>query len=366
MTRARQLVPAACALAVALVGTNVLAATVRLLRPAHAGAVATEAIVRLRGELVAAGFGVELADVPVNGTVRAAMEPAGLPANVVAVVALFGDDPEDAGALWVIDRATSKTVRRPIPTEPEGSRSAEILSIRALELLRASFLEAALGPKNAPPAGPAVELVKPPASPPRAPPSTASVMVISHPADGASQVAPARSRLAVEIGALALGSLDGIPPSVLPLVRAEAALAPRARFAGRLTVAGLGSRARITAPLGDAEVSQQLALVEALVRFRLGRVVQPFLSLGLGATRVSAEGVATAPATYRGKGAAIWAAVGDVGAGLRVSLGERFQLAGEVHAQRDAPYPLIRFAGTNLAEGGRPTLLGCLSVVAWL
>ena len=55
--------------------------------------------------------------------------------DVVAVVAIFADDPTDAVELSVIDRVTGKTVTRRLPADPAATRSAEVLSIRALELL---------------------------------------------------------------------------------------------------------------------------------------------------------------------------------------------------------------------------------------
>ena len=61
---------------------------------------------------------------------------------VVAVVA--GADPATA-ELWVVDRLTGKTVVRRIHADPKAAaRIAEILSVRAVELLRASFLELAI------------------------------------------------------------------------------------------------------------------------------------------------------------------------------------------------------------------------------
>ncbi len=313
---------------------------------------------RLRGELVAAGFGVELAEPTGNGDAPASMTAAALPATVDAAISLFGETPEDPGALLVINRATGKVVRHAILPETDANRAAEILSIRALEVLRASFLEAALeGPPPPPkPATPTKPATPPPVTEER--PAPVSPVVAT-----ATIEAPAPpSRFALEIGGLMLGSLDGVPASVLPLIRLQASVG--SLFVGRLTLAGLGTRARATSPRGDADVSHQLALAEGALQFRATKTLQPFLSLGLGAIYVTAEGQASSP--YQGKQGSAWAGVADVGVGLRISLSERFQLAGEFHAQGDAPYPQIRFLGAPLAEEGRPTLLGSLSVVAWM
>jgi hypothetical protein len=37
-----------------------------------------------------------------------------------------------------------------------------------------------------------------------------------------------------------------------------------------------------------------------------------------------------------------------------------------VHAQLAARYPAIQFFGETAASGGRPTLMGSLTLVAWL
>jgi hypothetical protein len=386
-----------------------------LLRPAHPSATAAEAIVRLRGELLAAGYTVELADVPEHGSVRAAMEPPDRPGGADAVVALFGDEPQGAGSLWVVDWTTGRTVSRSIPHDGEGTRAAQILAVRALELLRASFLEAALRPPQAgqrasrvaspppaagsPPAASSLvsgvgapdqsrsasessgevgrESASPPALETNRPepgdgsPAPAAISARRQAAATAGLAPPAAasgfppSRLALEVGGLALGSLEGIPPAVLPLFRATLAPFPRRPLGARLTVAGLGTRPRVSGAQGAAEVSHQLALVEALWTFRPGRGWQPFLSLGGGAAYVSAQGL---PVTGGGAGrtAAAWAFAGDAGAGLHARLSARVQLGGEVHVEVDAPNPVIRFLGSQLAAEGRPTLLATLSLLAWL
>ena len=369
------------------------ALAVLLLRPARPSPQAAEAIVRLRGELLAAGYAVEQADVPEWGSVRTAMEPPSRPAGADAVVALFGDDPQGPGALWVIDRTTGKTVTRPIPHDAEGVRGAQILSVRALELLRASFLEAALEPATttpartaSPPAPKPVESAVP--SPTAPPPARATTAAAPTGEDAGGRDAPravaaktaagsatatatlpavrAPARWAVEAGGLVVTSLDGVPPAVLPLLRGTVVPVARWALLARLTVAGLGTRPRATGAPGAAEVSQQLALAEALRTFRLGRRWQPFLSLGAGATHVSAQGFPVTSSPLLGRTADAWAFVADVGAGLRLALGAHLSLSGEVHAEADAPYPSVRFQGAALATEGRPTLLGSLSLLAWL
>lgn len=370
-------------------GARAEAATVLLLRPARPAPAATEAVVRLRGELTAAGFRVEVADAPAGADAQAALSGSAAAANVDAVVAIPRDPDRQTAQIRIVDRLTGKTVAGQVPPPARGHRGAEVLAIRALELLRASLLEVELespppGRPVSPPPSPASvspgRLAEPPPVPTAPPPPDQAggtsarplpPAAVSHPtatsrprAREAGRVAApgGTSVFAVEIGGVVLGSVQGVGPAVLPVVRAETRIG--ARWLGRLTLAGLGTRARVSSGDDAADVAHALALLELALPFRARRRVQPFLSFGAGGAHLTAESLPRWP--YPGKRDSSWAALVDVGAGLRVGLGERLQLAGEVHAQGAYPYPVIRFDDTTLAEEGRPTLLAGLSVVVWL
>ena len=177
---------------------------------------------------------------------------------------------------------------------------------------------------------------------------------------------PERGRFTLEAGGLALGSFAGMPPAVLPLVRVALAPADRWPILFRLTAAGLGTRARVSDAQGAAEVAHQLALAEVVWAFRAGHRLQPFVSLGAGAVHVTAEGTAIAAAAAVppsiGRTEAAWAFLADAGAGLRLNLGRRLQLAGELHAQADAPSPSVHYLGSQLAVEGRPTWVTSLTM----
>ena len=326
------------------------AATVVLMRSPHPSAIASEATVRLRGELAAEGFAVRVIEPPATGEPRASLEEAAAAPDVDAVVAIFAADAADSIELWVIDRVTGKTVTRRVPAEPASVRSAEVLSIRALELLRASFLEIALGASRAASAT---------APPPPPPPPEVTRM---------TEVALENSwpkTWAIEVGGCLLGSFEGLPLSLAPVVRGERIW--RDLIIGRLSIAGLGTQARVVAsPTGapSANVAQTFGLVEVGVRLLPERRLRPFLSLGAGVLYVATEGQASFP--YRTPKGSLWTAVADIGGGLRLALRGRFELAAELHAQVARPYPAIQFAGETVAKAGRPTVMGSLTLVAWL
>jgi hypothetical protein len=336
-----------------LLATPAAAATVVLVRTSRPDAIGSEATVRLRGELVADGFDVRVVDAAPAGDLRAALERAAAAPDVEAVVAIFAAPAADAAELWVIDRVTGKTVIRRVPNEPASDHAAEVLSIRALELLRASFLEVALAAGSHAAPAPLAGGVSPPMATP--PPEVARF----------TQAALDNrwpKLWAVEVGGAVLGSFEGLPPSLVPVARVDRALGQR--LIGRLMLAGLGTRARLDTAAGSASVTHELGLLELALRFRAGRRVQPLISVGAGALHVSSDGQATWPA--QGKSGALWSAIADAGAGARIALRGRFELAFELHAQIARPYPVIQFLGTDVSREGRPTVIGGVTLVAWL
>jgi hypothetical protein len=171
------------------------------------------------------------------------------------------------------------------------------------------------------------------------------------------------SRWAIEVGGSGVASFDGVGPALLPLVRLDLALGSYTLI--RATAAGLGTRARVQAQSGWADLAEQFGLLEVGLRWRAGQRLQPFFSLGAGAQHTSAEGRASLPYT-QGQTAGRWAFLADAGAGLRLSLVHHFELALEVHAQLAQPYPVVRFLGAQTATSGRPDLLPSLTLIAWL
>jgi hypothetical protein len=343
--------PAAAALAVLLVAGVAAAARapmprVVLVRPPAAPPSVTEALVRLRGELLAAGFEAEVVELPLGADVRDSLErltpPAPNGAAPTALVAVVASAEPGTAELWVIDRVTGKTVvRRVNAGTADSSRAAEVLAVRAVELLRASFLELAVSPANgAAPPGPAAPAVERWAT------------------------APLEQRdwtWAIEAGGGTALAVNGPWNAFMPVARLERAFGRL--FCLRVAFAGLGTGGHVNAPGGSGDVTQTLLLAEAVVRFRRGRRVEPLISAGGGALRSTAEGQDFST-PIKGQSTSQWSVAGDLGLGLRTPLvGHRFEMGLEAHALFAQPYPTVVYMGHQLALLGRPTVLVTLTLL---
>ncbi|MGK3982310.1 hypothetical protein WME99_04700 [Sorangium sp. So ce136] len=327
-------------------------ARVILVQPSAADPSISEALIRIRGELVADGFDVELLDSQSATAPRPAMDDAGQQAGSAALIGLFLAPDGQAAELWVVDPLTNKTLVRRIDTRGEAPEHiAEVLAVRAVELLRASLLELLMSSRRAaaPPAAPRPSAVQ---GPPRS-----AARSLDQPSR--------RSMWGVELGGGLLASPGGIGPSLLLVARLRAApLGPRGPIEGRLSLAGLGTAPRVVGPQGSATVQQRLGLVELAALPWPELRLRPRFSAGLGVLHVSVDGEASWP--YRGVHSARWAFAADAGAGVELGITRRLDVVAEAHALVAHPYPVVRFVETEAARGARPALLGTLSLVGWL
>jgi hypothetical protein len=317
-----------------------------LIRPPAAPAAVTEALVRLRGELVAAGFDAEVTELSLGADVRASLEKLAPPSGgaATALVAVVASADPGSADLWVIDRVTGKTVVRKVNASgADAPRVAEVLAVRAVELLRASFLELAI------------------ATPPSAGAPPPPPVVVERFATATLEEAD--WTWAVEAGGATADALGGPWNAILSVARIEHAFGRR--LCARVTFAGLGTAARVDTPEGYVGLSQTVLLAEGLVRFRRGRRLEPMITLGAGALRLATDSHESAP--YLAVSGGRWSAAADLGAGVRVPLRRhRFELGVEVHALAAQPYPTVRFFESDVSHAGRPTLLGTLTLLGGL
>lgn len=325
-------------------------ARVVLVRPGAADPSITEALIRIRGELVADGFDVELLDAQSASAPRPTMDDAGQQAGSAALIGLFLAPDGQAAELWVVDPRTNETLVRRIDTRGEAREHiVEVLAVRAVELLRASLVELLMSSRRS-----AASAAAPP-------PSEASPQV-SRPEERSRVDASRRSMWGVELGGGLLASPGGIGPALLLVARLR--VAPPGPIEGRVSLAGLGTAPRVAGPQGSATVQQRLGLVELAVLPWPELRLRPRFSVGLGALHVAVDGEASWP--YRGGHSARWAFAADAGAGVELGIMRRIDVVVEAHALVAHPYPVVRFVETEAARGARPALLGSLSLVGWL
>ncbi len=282
-----------------------------LVRPAEVDDTIAEALNRMRGELVAEGFDVsEVGTLPQPPPLPGGAEGPAADATL-ATIDLSVEEGADIVDLRVIDQLTNKTVIRRTPVERgASSHTAEVLAVRAVELLRASLLELLLESR---PSEPAV----------RAPNAEAT-----HASKWAAQGLPREREpvWGVEAGATVLADFGGIPPAVLGLARLRRTVF--GPLALRATVAGLGTRPRVqSGNLGSATVSQDIGLLECVASLWEGAIVHPVLSIGAGALYTSVDGHASYPYQARSGPTSAWAAAADGSVGLEVRLGRHFSFS---------------------------------------
>jgi len=137
--------PAGILLALLLAPAPALSASrVAVLDPVESDTMLAEAVVRLRAELASAGFEVVRAAGSATGDVRANMEQVGPEPAPLATLAIVRAEGATAIDVWVVDRVSGKTSVRRVEALASSEIVPSALAIRAVDLLRASLLEAAL------------------------------------------------------------------------------------------------------------------------------------------------------------------------------------------------------------------------------
>jgi hypothetical protein len=327
------------------------APVVALVRPSASSPSTSEAMNRIQGELTADGFDVIVVEAPIvlGDAPQPSASPASPDRDAIASIELVVDTRDRSAELRVMDRLTNKAVvRRATIEAPEGPQFAQVLAVRAVELLRASLVE---------------------------------VLVLSHPPPVA--VAPAAAKVAVErartwtessldlkrsptfgfdAGAAVLAGFDGIGPAMVGVLRLRRTLGRS--FQIRVTVAGLGTQPTVRASSGTATIAQDLGVVEVVFTPLPDRPIRPVVSVGAGPFYIAVDGQATPPFTPAQSSG--WSAAFDAGVGAEVHLGRHFDVSTEAHAFITRPYQVTRFLGHDEADVSQPTLLGTVTVVGWL
>jgi hypothetical protein len=323
---------------------RVHAAHITILRPPRSSPEHAEALFRLKGELLALGLKVEIADRPARRAPdqtdpRAGLERMAAERGIDAIIDVVGEAVPTAVDIWIFQRSPRRTEVSRVQVEPSARNAAETLAIRAIEVLRSNFVEidlAARAQLHATVSPPPPEQVPPP------PP----------PAQG----------LGLEAGAAVLTSLDGVGPAILPLVRFG--WAANTWLAVQATVAGFGTRPTVEAPTGSARVAQQYAVLGLCYCSASDSGIRPLVSLSAGALRTSLEGEADAP--EEGHRIERWSFLVDGSLGAQLGLSGRYHLTLASHVHMAEPSVAVHLVDTLVATTGRPNLVMSLTVGAWL
>jgi hypothetical protein len=312
----------------------------------------TQALTLLRGELLSVGLEVTMSDRASTrgggGTDSVAWLEAFAARGTSAVIDAVEDDVLEAVDVWVLKTHPQRFEVTRVAVEPNTPRQPEMLALRAVEALRAGLLQIDWAERRR---------RYEPSAEPIANPSIAAV-----PASEVHEPASHGERVGLEVGAVAMMSLDGLGPAVLPTVCLGWAARPW--LAIQASAAGLGSRSAVATPAGNARVAQQYAVLGGLYRHHSTQRLWPLFGLAAGVLRTSVEG--QAGWGTGGHTAERWSALLDVSLGAGFLLYGRSYLTLAAHAQVAEPYVAIHIVDTVGATSGRPNLLLTLTLGAWL
>jgi hypothetical protein len=263
--------------------------------------------------------------------------------GVSAVINAVGDDVLEAVDVWVLKADPQRFEVTRVAVATNASGQPEMLALRAIEALRAGLLQIDWAERR--------RRHEPDATPPMATVPTGEVHApTSH-----------GNRIGLEVGAVAMMSLDGLGPAVLPTVRVGWAARPW--LVMQASAAGLGSRSTVATTAGNAQVAQQYAVVGGFFRLRSDHRLWPFVGLSAGALHTSVEG--QAGWGTGGHTSNRWSALIDASLGAGLRLYGRSYLTLAAHAQVAGPYVAI-YIVDRVATSGRPNLLLTLTLGAWL
>jgi hypothetical protein len=360
-----------------------------VVQSANDSPIVNHATTRLRAELTASGFEVITIDRAPGTSPREAVEDIGR--NTVATLSIVSTETGAAVDVWIADHLTGKTLVRRVDVDSRGTLAApRVLAIRAVELLRASLLEADRAPSGGPgmpiPADVAqwmkmpstvVEPSFPPIDAPSpiipAPERTLPLASLALPTEhltiqpanlsprGATPppplLAPAPGamvpgRFAVELGAAIIYHVDDNPPSAGPELRLAYSVAPR--WALALDVVGPAFTWPRRRSAGELTPREELAVTEITFAPLPGQPVAPQISLGIGADHARLEATATAP--YQAHSADLFSFVTTAGAATQIAIAPRIALRLGVRAILAFPGSLYRIAGEDVGRIGRVNL----------
>ena len=328
--------------AVATSGRRVL-----LVTPEPGGDIAPAVVTRLRGELRAARFEMDVATIAADAPRRASVEEMAMRDGTTAALGIFFG----AGRveMWATDASAGRTLMQNIPLDAGASdRRAAIVAVKAVDLLKATLAEiwtatATATPAPAPPTPEATISAAP--TPPPAP----AAIAVENPPESASTNSNGRFWIAAGGGWLAAGSVAGWAP----LLALSAALGGGG-LAARLTVSAFGQTPTVATTAGSALLAQQIGLAELLLSSRAWHRLRGALAIGIGPHHLSIDG--RGAAGFTGVNYSLWSTATTAGAGGALDVLPQLVLALDVRAVENWPATAVNINGAQVARFGRPTV----------
>jgi hypothetical protein len=250
--------------------------------------------------------------------------------------------------MTILDRVTGKTVHRELAVStPADPAAAELIATRTVELLRASLMELASPhpPRGEVPVTAKVRALAPPAPVTALPAEPRRPGILSVAAGPAVLLSPkwrAGGDLMVGVTWMAM-SRFGVEGSVLvPLLPA-----------------------RLSSQEGHAELAATVGRVGGVARWG-GRssAVAVRTAAGVALGSLGFSGAARSP--YVGVHDRLWSWSPYLGSGLGWRVAPSFGLRADVAVGVDASHTVVRFAGREVADWGRPWLEGSAALeLSW-
>lgn len=325
------------------------AGTVAIVRPNRPTPDVTETVSRIHGELLAVGLEVRTIDPPLAPVQARTNSPAWLrdmatAGEIDAVIDIVGQNTPVWVDVWIIEKLQRRFELTRIANDPNTANASERLAIRAIEVLRSSFLESDMSGRK-------------PDREPIAKPTSGPLRQAELP-----EVTRRPKRIGVELGAAVLTSMDGLGPALLPMARFD--WTPSAWLILHGELVGLGTRPAVATTAGHARVAQQYGALGGSFRFRSDRRLNAFIGFSAGALRTAVTGAADAPRL--GHASTQWSLLLDGNIGAALELLGRYYLTLAAHVQVAEPYIALHIMDAVVATSGRPNLALTLTVGAWL
>ena len=304
-----------------------------LLGPPAVDELTREALSRITGELSAARFRVIIFPLEAGSDPIEQVETVGRDLDPVAAFALVRGTGSGAGSveLWISDRLAQRTTiqrMRAHTAEAAGpaevSRSAAVLAVEAVELIRVSMAD--LWPRPAP-APPVVRAEPTPEVPARRGALGLGVGLLYDVGDARRTFAP--------VARLSFGRPGG--------------------FGVAIAATGLGPGVDVAETAGGAHVRRASGWIAVGRSFRPDRLLQPVLSVGAGVDYLHAEGTAVDPTLAHVRTS--WSGMAVAGAGVAAQVAPHLDLVLDVEGMVFVPPVVVRIAGQDAARFDRPSVL---------